>query len=156
LSINDEQQVDIVDDGDLPLLKEQLLPRRNLPPLFRKLTDRRLTHSIDYLGVSFGLSSDLLKFWKKNHFLPIYLRQTASDLTGEHSCIMIKSIQSADKTPWVYSYYQDFRRRLISLLGYQFRSFTPGIVLNLLQQGIYAETKRGLFTHAYCNSKKSY
>jgi N-acetyltransferase 10 len=100
-----------------------------------------LTHAIDYLGVSYGLSADLLKFWKKNHFLPIYLRQTASDLTGEYSCIMLKTIQSSNKTPWLFSYYQDFRRRLISLLGFQFRTFTPGMVLNLLQQAIYPEPK---------------
>jgi N-acetyltransferase 10 len=130
-----------LNDDDLPLLIEELHPRKDLPPLLQKLNERRLTHSIDYLGVSYGLSSDLLKFWKKNQFLPIYLRQTASDLTGEYSCIMLKSIQSSDKTPWLLSYYQDFRRRLISLLGYQFRIFTPGMVLNLIQQGIYSETK---------------
>lgn len=130
-----------VDDDDLLLLKEELHPRQKLPPLLQKLTERRLRHSIDYLGVSYGLSSDLLKFWKKNKFLPVYLRQTTSDLTGEHSCIMIKSIQTSEQTPWLFSYYQDFRRRLISLLGYQYRSFPPGMVLNLLHQEIYPENK---------------
>ena len=134
-------EVENVDDDDLLLLKEELHPRQKLPPLLQKLAERRLRHAIDYLGVSYGLSSDLLKFWKKNHFLPVYLRQTTSDLTGEHSCIMIKSIQTSDQTPWLFSYYQDFRRRLISLLGYQFRSFPPGMVLNLLQQAIYPENK---------------
>jgi N-acetyltransferase 10 len=122
-------------------MKEQLRPRDNPPPLLQKLGERRLTHSIDYLGVSYGLSSDLLKFWKKNQFLPIYLRQIASDLTGEYSCIMIKTIHTSEQAPWLFSYYQDFRRRLLSLLGYQFRSFTPGMVLNLIQQGVYPETK---------------
>jgi N-acetyltransferase 10 len=122
-------------------MKEQLRPRANPPPLLQKLSERRLTHSIDYLGVSYGLSSDLLKFWKKNQFLPIYIRQIASDLTGEYSCIMLKSIQASEQAPWLFSYYQDFRRRLISLFGYQFRSFTPGMVLNLIQQGVYPETK---------------
>jgi len=142
---NDEE-LEIIDDEDLPLMKEQLQPRKSLPPLLRKLTDRRLPHPIDYLGVSFGLSADLLKFWKKNQFLPVYLRQTASDLTGEHSCIMIKTIQTAEQTPWLFSFYQDFRRRLISLLGFQFRTFAPGMVLNLLQQGIYPEKKDQLTT----------
>ncbi|CAF4863602.1 unnamed protein product, partial [Rotaria socialis] len=106
-----------------------------------ELNERRLRHSIDYLGVSYGLSADLLKFWKKNHFLPIYLRQTASDLTGEYSCIMLKAIHAASEAPWLFSYYQDFRRRLLSLLGFQFRTFTPGMVLNLIQQAVYPETK---------------
>ncbi|CAF4700938.1 unnamed protein product, partial [Rotaria magnacalcarata] len=34
-----------------------------------------------------------------------------------------------------------FRRRLLSLLGFQFRTFTPGMVLNLIQQAVYPETK---------------
>ncbi len=122
-------------------MKEQLRPRDNPPPLLQKLNERRLKHPIDYFGVSYGLSSDLLKFWKKNHFLPIYLRQTTSDLTGEYSCIMLKTIHALEQAPWLFSYYQDFRRRLLSLFGYQYRSFTPGMVLNLIQQGIYPENK---------------
>ncbi|CAF3313909.1 unnamed protein product [Rotaria socialis] len=134
-------QMEVIDDDDLPLLNETLHPRQGLPPLLQKLNERRLRHSIDYLGVSYGLSADLLKFWKKNHFLPIYLRQTASDLTGEYSCIMLKAIHAASEAPWLFSYYQDFRRRLLSLLGFQFRTFTPGMVLNLIQQAVYPETK---------------
>ncbi|CAF2384441.1 unnamed protein product [Rotaria sp. Silwood2] len=134
-------QVEIIDDDDLPLLNEKLHPRRGLPPLLEKLNERRLKHSIDYLGVSYGLSADLLKFWKKNQFLPIYLRQTASELTGEYSCIMLKTIHQSNQAPWLFSYYQDFRRRLLSLLGFQFRIFTPGMVLNLIQQAVFPEIK---------------
>jgi tRNA(Met) C34 N-acetyltransferase TmcA len=54
---------------------------------------------------------------------------------------MLKAIHSSEQAPWLFSYYQDFRRRLISLLGYQFRSFTPGMVLNLIQQAVYSEIK---------------
>jgi len=46
-----------------------------LPPLFSKLSERK-PESLDYLGVSYGLTSDLLRFWKKCGFLPVYLRQT--------------------------------------------------------------------------------
>ncbi|CAF1021308.1 unnamed protein product [Rotaria sordida] len=139
--LSNADQVEIIDDDDLPLLNEKLHPRRGLPPLLEKLSERRLKHSIDYLGVSYGLSADLLKFWKKNQFLPIYLRQTASELTGEYSCIMLKTIHQSNQAPWLFSYYQDFRRRLISLLGFQFRIFTPGMVLNLIQQAVYPEIK---------------
>ena len=54
---------------------------------------------------------------------------------------MIKALHASEQAPWLFSYYQDFRRRLIHLLGYQFRSFTPGMVLNLIQQAVYPETK---------------
>ncbi len=73
------------------LLDEELKPRANLPPLLSRLQERRPEH-LDYLGVSFGLTEDLLRFWKRNGFLPTYLRQTPNDLTGEHSCIMLKRL----------------------------------------------------------------
>jgi len=41
-------------------LKEQLAPRTNLAPLLLRLEERRPEH-LDYIGVSYGLTSDLLK-----------------------------------------------------------------------------------------------
>lgn len=34
----------------------------------------------------------LFKFWKRAGFVPLYMRQTTNDLTGEHSCIMIRGL----------------------------------------------------------------
>ena len=41
-------------------MDERLVPRKNLPPLLMKLSERKAEH-LDYLGVSFGLTSGLLK-----------------------------------------------------------------------------------------------
>lgn len=57
------------------MLHEKLTPRKGLPPLLSKLTERK-AEQLDYLGVSYGLTGDLLKFWKKCGYLPVYLRQT--------------------------------------------------------------------------------
>jgi len=48
--------------------------------------------ALNYLGTSFGFTQVLLKFWKKNGYEPVYLRQTASDVTSEHSGIMLKPL----------------------------------------------------------------
>jgi N-acetyltransferase 10 len=45
-----------------------------------------------FSGVSYGLTQDLLRFWKKCGFVPTYLRQTANDLTGEHSSVMLRLV----------------------------------------------------------------
>jgi N-acetyltransferase 10 len=37
---------------------------------------------IDYLGTSFGLTKTLFKFWNKNKFEPVYIRQTKNDITA--------------------------------------------------------------------------
>lgn len=44
------------------------------------------------IGVSFGLTSQLLNFWTKKGFQTCYIRQTINDLTGEYSCILLKEL----------------------------------------------------------------
>ncbi len=63
------------------LLSEKLEPRSGLPPLLTNLGDRR-PESLHYLGTSYGLTQNLLNFWRKSGFSPVYLRQNASDITG--------------------------------------------------------------------------
>lgn len=48
-------------------------PRKNLPPLLLKLNERP-PEILDYIGVSFGVTPSLFKFWKKVDFVPVYLR----------------------------------------------------------------------------------
>jgi N-acetyltransferase 10 len=43
-----------------------------LPPLFAKLAERR-AEKLDYVGVSYGLTKPLHKFWKRASFAPVYL-----------------------------------------------------------------------------------
>ena len=41
-------------------MEEIIAPRKNLPPLLSKLGERP-AEKLDYLGVSFGLTADLLR-----------------------------------------------------------------------------------------------
>jgi N-acetyltransferase 10 len=97
---------------------------KSMPPLFARLSERNPT-ALDYLGVSYGLTQPLHKFWKRAEFVPVYLRQTANDLTGEHTCVMLRTLDSGSSdASWLGAYAKDFHRRFISLLSYQFRAFT--------------------------------
>lgn len=110
-------------------------PRKDLPPLLLKLNERR-AERLDYLGVSYGLTPQLLRFWKKAGFIPVYLRQTPNDLTGEHSCVMLKELNdedSEDQGQWLSAFWKDFRKRFLSLLSFQFSKFNPTLALNILQ-----------------------
>lgn len=113
-------------------------------PLLLNLNERK-AEKLDYLGVSFGLTPELLKFWKKSSFTPVYIRQTSNDLTGEHSCIMLKVLDEetenensavAKKNNWLQEFWIDFRKRFISLLSYQFSKFSAIFTLNVLQNPI--------------------
>jgi len=121
-----------VEEEDVGLLEETLTPRRNLPPLLLELGERP-PERLHYIGTSFGLTANLLRFWKKAGFTPTYLRQTANDLTGEHTTIMLKILDHDSSSAWLPAYWTDFRRRLLSLLGYQLRSLAPSLALSLLQ-----------------------
>lgn len=141
-------EISTVGDEDVDLLAERIKPRKNLPPLLLKLSERK-PEKLDYLGVSFGLTAGLLKFWKKSKFTPVYLRQTRNDLTGEHSCIMLKMLNEdgvdEDKLndSWLCAFWKDFRRRFVSLLSYQFRSFTASLSLSILQQKHFKKAAKG-------------
>lgn len=144
---NDHQGDDFEEDTE-----ENLKPRSNLPPLLMELEERK-AERLDYLGVSFGLTPDLLKFWKRNQYVPIYIRQTPSDITGEHSCIMLRRIKQDDNQAsdelmavdgedgavienspdWLKMFFEEFRTDFIELLVHQFRHFSPQLALSILR-----------------------
>ncbi|KAH6615638.1 GNAT acetyltransferase 2-domain-containing protein [Chaetomium sp. MPI-SDFR-AT-0129] len=101
-----------------------------LPPLFAKLSERR-PEKLDYVGVSYGLTQPLHKFWKRASFAPVYLRQTANELTGEHTCVMIRPLQDGNDPSWLGAFANDFHRRFIALLSYKFRDFEPKLALTI-------------------------
>ncbi|PKS12729.1 hypothetical protein jhhlp_000937 [Lomentospora prolificans] len=101
-----------------------------MPPLFARLEERRPA-SVDYVGVSYGLTPQLHKFWKKATFAPVYLRQTANELTGEHTCVMIRPLESSGDQSWLGAFARDFHRRFLSLLSYDFRSFPSITALSI-------------------------
>ncbi|XP_023697892.1 RNA cytidine acetyltransferase [Paramormyrops kingsleyae] len=128
-------EITLVSSEAVGLLEEVVKPRKDLPPLLLKLSERR-AERLHYLGVSYGLTAQLLKFWKRAGFVPVYLRQTPNDLTGEHSCVMLKELsteEGQEQGQWLHAFWTDFRRRFLSLLSYQFSSFPPSSALNILQ-----------------------
>ncbi|KAM9376570.1 RNA cytidine acetyltransferase isoform 1-T2 [Pholidichthys leucotaenia] len=133
---SNHNEITAVSSEAVSLLEEVITPRKELPPLLLKLSERR-AERLDYLGVSYGLTEQLLKFWKKAGYTPVYLRQTPSNLTGEHTCIMLKELnkdEDPEENQWLTAFWKDFRRRFLALLSYQFNKFHPGLVLNILQK----------------------
>ncbi|PPQ68401.1 hypothetical protein CVT26_006073 [Gymnopilus dilepis] len=116
-----------------------------MPPLLQRLTERK-PEQLDYLGVSYGLTPQLLRFWKRAGYVPLYLRQTASELTGEHTCVMVRGLNSSLESDmvWLHEFAKDFRRRFLTLLSYKFREFGSVTALSVLEAanaGIKDETE---------------
>jgi N-acetyltransferase 10 len=99
-----EDSITRVTDAELAnasLLDDDIKVRdiRKMPPLFSKLAECR-PDKLDYVGVSYGLTQPLHRFWKRASFAPVYLRQTPNELTGEHACVMIRPIGSTEEIAW--------------------------------------------------------
>ena len=111
-----------------------------MPPLFSKLSERRPS-ALDYIGVSYGLTPSLHKFWKRASFAPVYLRQTPNELTGEHSCVMLRTLTTDEN--WLPAFSRDFHKRFLSLLSYQFRAF-PSVLSLSIAESATAPTRTDL------------
>eukprot|EP01147_Barroeca_monosierra_P006629 gene6629-336_t len=114
--------------------EEILQPRKNLPPLIRKL-DEVEPDTLDYLalqtdnqtnftfkGVSFGATG------------PLYNIDTQNELTGEHTCIMLYPLETSRMSgKWLRPFWMDFIHRYMVLLGSSFRHFLPSLALGILE-----------------------
>ncbi|KAL7418060.1 DUF699-domain-containing protein [Mrakia frigida] len=120
---------------DADLLTEPIGIRdpQRMPPLLQRLSERR-PEPLDYLGVSYGLTPQLLRFWKRAGYVPLYLRQTTQEITGEHSCVMLKSLGTnvAESENWLTAFALDFRKRFLQLLSYKFREFNASTSLSII------------------------
>ncbi|KAI0889357.1 DUF699-domain-containing protein [Annulohypoxylon maeteangense] len=117
---------------DRGLLLEDIKVRdiEKMQPLFSRLSERK-PEDLEYVGVSYGLTQPLHKFWSRAAFAPVYLRQTANDLTGEHTCVMLRPLK--DDREWLGAFASDFHRRFLALLSYKFREFLCVLALSIDQ-----------------------
>ena len=116
---------------------ESLTPRTNLPPLLYRL-DERAPEKLDWMGVSYGLTQSLAKFWKRLGFLPVYVRQTKNDLTGENTAIMLKTLVADDSpSSWLKLFFEDFYSRFYNLLPMAFKDMPIALILELMQQQVF-------------------
>ncbi|KAI5481826.1 hypothetical protein MNV49_000103 [Pseudohyphozyma bogoriensis] len=123
-------------DPNATLQTDQIAVRdaAKMPPLLQRLSERT-PEKLDYLGVSYGITPLLFKFWKRAGYVPLYVRQTQNDLTGEHTCVMVRGLNKNERETgaWLSAFSLDFRKRFISLLSYKFREFASVTSLSVLE-----------------------
>ncbi|KAI8441012.1 hypothetical protein MSG28_009285 [Choristoneura fumiferana] len=69
------QQLAAYYSGEIPCLEDR---QAKPPTLLKRLPEVQAEH-MDYLGTSFGLTEDLLKFWKSQKYVPVYVRYVRGD-----------------------------------------------------------------------------
>ncbi|CAN8254323.1 unnamed protein product [Cochlearia groenlandica] len=124
------------------MLEEQVKPRTNLPPLLVPLRDRR-PERLHYIGVSFGLTLDLFRFWRKHNFAPFYVSQIPSTVTGEHTCMLLKPLKNdelevseSEELGFFAPFYKDFRVRFSKLLSDKFKNMDYKLAMSVLNPKI--------------------
>jgi N-acetyltransferase 10 len=125
---NDDKKDEDAVSSSGGLLQEVIKPKRLKQPLLSSLAERK-AERLDYLGVSFGVTDQLYRFWHRAGFNPLYVRMTSNETTGEHTCIMVNPIASGD---WVKSLGNDFKHRFAQLLAYELRSVGSDLAMRLL------------------------
>ncbi|XP_027078262.1 RNA cytidine acetyltransferase 1 [Coffea arabica] len=146
LDVEDTQespQVRVTEAAEkVSLLEENIRPRTDLPPLLVHLHERK-PEKLHYVGVSFGLTQDLFRFWRKHKFGPFYIGHIPSNVTGEHTCMVLKplnndDIEASGSDEWGFfgPFYQDYRRRFAELLGFSFHSMEYKLAMSILDPKI--------------------
>ncbi|KAL1364804.1 RNA cytidine acetyltransferase 1 [Arachis duranensis] len=124
------------------LLEENIKPRTNLPHLLVHLRERR-PEKLHYIGVSFGLTLDLFRFWRKHAFAPFYIGQIPNAVTGEHTCMILKPLNNDEievdgSNQWGFfgPFYEDFKQRFTRLLASTFRGMEYKLALSVIDPKI--------------------
>ncbi|CAN4123083.1 unnamed protein product [Withania somnifera] len=121
-------QVNVTEAAEeFALVKENVTPRTALPPLLVPLCERR-SERLHYLGASFGITLDLLSFWRKHKFAPFFIGNAPNSVTGEYTCMVLKVLKNDDveavgSDEWGFygPYYREYKRRLVELFGSTYR-----------------------------------
>ncbi|KAL4035111.1 hypothetical protein IC575_003786 [Cucumis melo] len=124
------------------LQEETIVPKQNLPPLLVPISERS-PEKIDYVGASFGLTTELFGFWKKLKFLPFYISRNPNDMTGECSCMVLRPLNLDQITDscsqpqgLTTAFYKRFRSKFILDVPHFFRDLDYKVVMSILDPKI--------------------
>ncbi|KAJ1726583.1 N-acetyltransferase 10, partial [Coemansia biformis] len=125
-----------LETADLRADTVQVRDPKQLPPLFLRLSEKRPTR-LHWLGVSYGLTAGLHKFWRRAGYVPVYMRQTSNELTGEYTCVMLSELAAEGlamraSEQWLDAFGRDFHRRFRTLLSYSFADFSVVLAMSIL------------------------
>ncbi|CAK9065097.1 unnamed protein product [Durusdinium trenchii] len=117
-------------------LHEEELAPREVPPLLEAVSEVPPPYELDYVGTSFGLTLELFEFWRRAGFRPVYLRQQPHAGTGEHSSILVRSLQPLEgeprAAPILDHFVADFRLRFLRLLQGPFAKQPTRLALSVV------------------------
>jgi tRNA(Met) cytidine acetyltransferase len=83
--------------------------------------------SFDFVGTTFGATSQLLSFWSKNGFLPVRLGVNKDKASGEYSVLMLNAL-SPDAAIFKQQLREYFAKSFVHMLPEQYRTVSASLV----------------------------
>ncbi|KAL6568995.1 hypothetical protein OROGR_000720 [Orobanche gracilis] len=126
------------------LQEETIKPRSDLPPLLAPLRERR-PEKLHYLGVSFGLTLDLFRFWRRHSFSPFYVGSVPvkiNKVTGEYTCMVLRPLNNddieagGDQLGFFSPFYQVFKKSFTMHLNRASRHMDYNLAMSILDPKI--------------------
>ncbi|WP_224335312.1 tRNA(Met) cytidine acetyltransferase TmcA [Haloprofundus halobius] len=95
----------------------------------RLLTEVReeVSSEVDWLGVGYGATPELLSFWRENGYGTVHLSTTRNDTSGEYSAVMLNPL-SESGSALADRHSRWFRDRAIGVLSDPLRDADPDVV----------------------------
>nr|WP_321163912.1 tRNA(Met) cytidine acetyltransferase TmcA [Halolamina pelagica] len=87
---------------------------------------------VDYLGVGYGATADLLDFWAENGYRTVHLSTTKNDASGEHSALMVRPLTD-DGADLAARHAEWFRERAPGVLTGPLADLDPNVVRRALR-----------------------
>ena len=105
--------------------------------LVRHITREVAAAGYDYVGSSFGASSELLEFWERAGWLPVRLSIQAGASSGYHSVVMLKAL-SAQGERLVGRARERFFAHFPHQLSDSLQNLEPKLVCSVMRNGAHA------------------
>ncbi len=89
--------------------------------------------NFDWFGASFGATTDLLNFWFRNGYYPIYISPVRNAVSGEYSVAYIKALHSRVKEH-VLEFNKTLMKRLVELKDTNYMDVDADLFLTIIRQ----------------------
>jgi tRNA(Met) cytidine acetyltransferase len=99
--------------------------------LLRAIIEDSKQQGLDWIGSSFGATTDLLSFWQYSGFKPVWLSIKRGATSGEHSAVLIQGLNK-NGNELVNAARDRFERHIFQQLGGPLCSVDPDLAAQLL------------------------
>lgn len=100
-----------------------------------KELEKHYSSDFDWFGASFGATPELLNFWFRNGYIPVYISPVRNAVSGEYSVAYVKPNNEKVRDHLV-RFNETLIRRLVELKDTNYLDVEPGLFLTIIKHRI--------------------